>query len=145
MMRGVSVAYYLLHSMDAGAATSNSSTDGRRAIAPSPRERRECVKSSISAASGQGGRLSPHLASRHDVGQILRRCGIATIELPASIVIDAGSASFETVRAVVKRLPAIPPPRGVDTAAQPIAMEDLIEYLVDGSDESSLRELTLPA
>jgi hypothetical protein len=60
-------------------------------------------------------------------------------------VIDAGSASFETVRAVVKRLPAIPAPRGVDTAAQPIAIEDLVEFLVDNSDQSSLRKLTLPA
>ena len=53
-----------------------------------------------------------------------------TTELRASIVIGAGSASFETVRAVVERLPAIPAPKWVDTAAQPIAIEDVLAYLL---------------
>jgi hypothetical protein len=79
---------------------------------------------------GSGGDLSPHLASRHEVGHILRGSGVATTELRASIVIGAGSASFETVRALVERLPAIPAPNWVDTAAQPIAIDDVIDYLV---------------
>ena len=84
--------------------------------------------------SGQG--LSPHLTSRHEVGQILRDSGVATTELRASIVIGAGSASFEAVRAVVEQLPAIPAPDGLAAAAQPIAIDDLIAYL--------LAALTLP-
>jgi uncharacterized protein YbjT (DUF2867 family) len=79
---------------------------------------------------GSGEDLSGHLASRHEVGRILRGSGISTIELRASIVIGSGSASFETIRALVERLPAIPAPDWVETAAQPIAVEDVIEYLV---------------
>jgi hypothetical protein len=74
--------------------------------------------------------LSAHLASRHEVGDILRSSGVATIELRASIVIGSGSASFETVRDLVEHLPAIPAPSWVETAAQPIAIDDLIDYLV---------------
>jgi uncharacterized protein YbjT (DUF2867 family) len=86
---------------------------------------------------GSGADLSAHLASRHEVGEILRCSGVVTTELRASIVIGAGSASFEVVRALVERLPAIPAPKGMETAAQPIAIDDLLEYLV--------AVLTLPA
>jgi uncharacterized protein YbjT (DUF2867 family) len=82
---------------------------------------------------GSGGRLSAHLASRQEVGSILRSSGVVTTELRASIVIGAGSASFETVRAVVDQLPAIPAPTGLQTAAQPIAIDDLLDYLVAAS------------
>jgi uncharacterized protein YbjT (DUF2867 family) len=74
--------------------------------------------------------LSPHLASRHEVGRLLRSGGVPTIELRASIVIGSGSASFETVRALVEHLPVIVAPRWVETLAQPIAIEDVIDYLL---------------
>lgn len=81
---------------------------------------------------GAGDDLSPHLAGRHEVGEILRDPGVATtIELRASIVIGSGGASFETVRALVEGLPAIPAPRWVETAAQPIAIEDSVDYLFE--------------
>jgi hypothetical protein len=64
------------------------------------------------------------------VGDILRSSGVATIELRASIVIGSGSASFETVRGLVEHLPAIPAPRWVETAAQPIAIDDVVAYLL---------------
>ena len=80
---------------------------------------------------GLGARdLSPHLASRQEVGQILRSSGVPTIEFRASIVIGSGSASFETVRALVESLPVAVAPRWVNTAAQPIAIEDVIDYLL---------------
>jgi uncharacterized protein YbjT (DUF2867 family) len=79
---------------------------------------------------GAGDDLSPHLASRHEVGRLLRERGVPTIELRASIVIGSGSASFETVRALVEHLPVIVAPRWVETLAQPIAIEDVIGYLI---------------
>jgi uncharacterized protein YbjT (DUF2867 family) len=57
---------------------------------------------------GSGGELSEHLASRHEVGRILRTSGVATIELRASIVIGSGSASFEAVRGIVEHPPGDP-------------------------------------
>jgi uncharacterized protein YbjT (DUF2867 family) len=79
---------------------------------------------------GRGVDLSQHLASRHEVGRLLRGTGVPTVELRASIVIGSGSASFETVRALVEHLPVIVAPRWVETRAQPIAVEDVVDYLV---------------
>jgi uncharacterized protein YbjT (DUF2867 family) len=128
-MREVRTAYYLVHSMDA--LESFEELD-RRAATNFATAAREAGVDRIVYLSGlgSGGNLSAHLASRHEVGEILNRSGVPTIELRASIVIGAGSASFETVRAVVEGLPAIPAPKGVETVAQPIAIEDLIAYLV---------------
>ncbi|NIP83278.1 MAG: DUF2867 domain-containing protein, partial [Gemmatimonadetes bacterium] len=74
---------------------------------------------------------SPHLASRQEVGRVLRATGVPTLELRASIILGSGSASFEIVRALVEKLPVMVTPRWVDTAAQPIAIEDVIAYLVE--------------
>jgi uncharacterized protein YbjT (DUF2867 family) len=128
-MRYVRTAYYLVHSM--GARADFAQLD-RRAAANFAEAAREAGVQKIVYLSGlgSGDHLSEHLASRHEVGEILRRSGVPTLELRASIVIGAGSASFETVRAVVEGLPAIPGPRGIETAAQPIAIDDLIEYLL---------------
>ncbi|HWF35465.1 MAG TPA: SDR family oxidoreductase [Solirubrobacteraceae bacterium] len=127
-MADVDTAYYLVHSMDA--AGSFEELD-RRAATNFAEAARACGVRHIVYLSGlgSGGNLSPHLASRHEVGDILRASGIATTELRASIVIGVGSASFETVRTLVERLPAIPAPNWVETAAQPIAIDDVIEYL----------------
>lgn len=78
---------------------------------------------------GQGRELSPHMRSRAETGDILRSSGVPVIEFQASIVIGSGSASFEVVRALVERLPVMITPRWVNTAAQPIAIEDVIGYL----------------
>jgi uncharacterized protein YbjT (DUF2867 family) len=131
-MRGVRVAYYLVHSMD---AAGNVAELDRQAATNFARAARAAGLRHIVYLSGlgSGGGLSAHLASRHEVGSILRSSGIVTTELRASIVIGAGSASFEAVRAVVDQLPAIPAPTGLQTAAQPIAIEDLLEYLVAAS------------
>jgi hypothetical protein len=69
------------------------------------------------------------MRSRAATGDILRSGGVPVIEFQASIVIGSGSASFEMIRALVERLPVMIAPRWVNTAAQPIAIEDVIEYL----------------
>ncbi|MGD8352840.1 MAG: SDR family oxidoreductase, partial [Pseudomonadota bacterium] len=69
-----------------------------------------------------------------EVGQILRKSGILTIEFRASIIIGSGSLSFDMVRALVERLPVMITPRWVRSLAQPIAVEDVIEYLLEAVD-----------
>jgi uncharacterized protein YbjT (DUF2867 family) len=128
-MAGVRDAYYLVHSM--GGAGEFEQLDRRAATNFAAAARRAGVARIIYLGGlGTGPGLSPHLASRQEVGAILRDSGVPTIELRASIVIGSGSASFETVRALVDGLPAIPAPRWVETAAQPIAIEDVVEYLL---------------
>jgi uncharacterized protein YbjT (DUF2867 family) len=126
---GVHTACYLVHSM--GGAEDFEELD-RRAAANFAAAARAAGAAQIVYLGGLGHEddLSPHLASRHEVGRLLRQCGTPTIELRASIVIGSGSASFETVRALVEHLPLIVAPRWVETLAQPIAIEDVVDYLV---------------
>ena len=84
------------------------------------------------------GDLSPHLASRQEVGEILRASGVPTIEFRASIVIGSGSASFEMIRALVEKLPVMVTPRWVRVRAQPIAIEDVLAYLLEALDREPL-------
>ena len=73
---------------------------------------------------------SPHLRSRREVGDILRSSGVPVIEFRTSIVIGSGSLSFELIRSLVERLPVMITPRWVSVHAQPIAVNDLLEYLI---------------
>jgi uncharacterized protein YbjT (DUF2867 family) len=80
--------------------------------------------------AGGGSRLSEHLRSRQHTGDLLRAAGVPVVELRASIVIGSGSLSFEMIRALVERLPVMVCPRWVQLAAQPIAIDDVVAYLL---------------
>jgi uncharacterized protein YbjT (DUF2867 family) len=127
--QGVHTACYLVHSM--GEAGDFEELDRRAAINFADAARASGVAQIVYLGGlGAADDLSPHLASRHEVGRLLRERGVPTLELRASIVIGSGSASFETVRALVEHLPVIVAPRWVETLAQPIAIEDVIDYLL---------------
>ena len=85
-------------------------------------------------ARQEGAGASAHMRSRLRVGELLRGSGVLTVELRASIVIGAGSLSFELIRALVQRLPVMVTPRWVSVRAQPIAVADVIAYLVAALD-----------
>jgi len=126
---GVQIAYYLVHSM--GGRGDFEVLDRRAAANFADVARLAGVRQIVYLGGlGSGDDLSPHLASRHEVGHTLRTSRIPTVELRASIVIGSGSASFETVRALVEHLPLIVAPRWVQTLAQPIAVEDIVDYLL---------------
>jgi uncharacterized protein YbjT (DUF2867 family) len=132
-MDGAAAAYYLVHSM--GAARGFEETD--RAAAE--RFGAAAAASGLGriiylGGLGHGPDLSPHLKSRQEVGRVLRESGVPVLEFRASIVIGSGSLSFEMVRALVERLPVMITPRWVEVEAQPIAVDDLIEYLVAALD-----------
>jgi uncharacterized protein YbjT (DUF2867 family) len=129
-LAGIETAYYLVHSM--GTAADFEAAD--RAAAES--FARAAVAAGLRRLIYLGGLaeeregLSPHLRSRHEVGRILRAAPVEVLELRASIVIGSGSLSFEMIRALVERLPVMITPRWVGVPAQPIAVEDLLDYLV---------------
>lgn len=129
-MMGVDTAYYLVHSM--GSAGSFEEKD--RAAAPVYGDAaREAGVRRIVYLGGPGKSdldLSAHLRSRQEVGEILRSSGIPVVEFRASIVIGSGSLSFEMIRALVERLPVMIAPRWVSVPAQPIAISDLLKYLL---------------
>ena len=128
-MRGVSTAYYLVHSMASEDSFAEADRLAARAFAEAARG---AGVGRIVYLGGLGGQddLSSHLASRQEVGRILRHSGVPTLEFRASIIIGSGSLSFEMIRALVDRLPVMITPRWVRTQSQPIAVEDVIAYLV---------------
>jgi uncharacterized protein YbjT (DUF2867 family) len=128
-LSGVRVAYYLIHSM--GSTGSFEAEDRRAAELFAAAAERAGVKRIVYLGGlGTGAGLSPHLESRHEVGRILRESGVPTIEFKASIIVGSGSLSFEMIRSLVQKLPVMITPRWVRVPAQPIAIEDVIEYLV---------------
>ena len=133
---GIETAYYLIHSM--GSADDFEEND-RRAAENFARAARDAGVARIIylGGLGEGDDLSPHLRSRQEVGRLLRDSGVPTIEFRASVVIGSGSLSFELVRALTEKLPVMLTPRWVWAPAQPIAIEDLLAYL--------LAALSLPA
>jgi uncharacterized protein YbjT (DUF2867 family) len=131
-LRGVETAYYLVHSMGYGGSFAE--VDRKAAASFARAARAEGVRRIVYLGGLGEGDLSEHLASRHEVGRILRESGVPTIEFRASIVIGSGSASFEMLRALVERLPVMVTPRWVGTRAQPIAIEDVLSYLLAALD-----------
>lgn len=145
-LSGIDTAYYLVHSLGAGDFEATD-REGARNFAKAAAE--AGVKRLIYLGGlGEGDDLSPHLRSRQEVGRILRESGVTTIEFRASIVIGSGSLSFEMIRALVDRLPVMITPRWVLVRAQPVAVEDVVEYLVQARDvqldESTVVEIGGP-
>jgi uncharacterized protein YbjT (DUF2867 family) len=130
----VAAAYYLVHSLTtAGEFAADERRDARE-FAAAARERGVERLIYLGGIVHEEEDLSPHLQSRREVGDIFRASGVPTIEFRASIVIGEGSASFELVKTVVERLPSPIAPDWLDHAAQPIAIDDVVAYLVAALD-----------
>ncbi len=156
-MKGVTHAYYLVHSMAGGDGFVNQDRAGASNFAAAAKAS-GVTRIVYLGGLGTGDDLSPHLASRQEVGRILRDSGVPTIEFRAAVVIGPGSLSFEMIRALVERLPIMITPRWVRVSTQPIAIDDIVSYLrqaldvpleksevfeIGGSDRVSYQELML--
>jgi uncharacterized protein YbjT (DUF2867 family) len=150
-LANVDAAYYLVHSMAAGEEFQD--LDLRLATAFSRAASQAGVSRIIYVGALGDAPSSAHLASRHEVGGALRSSGIDVVELRAAVVFGAGSISFEMLRYLTERLPAMVCPRWVRTRIQPIALVDLLDYLeqslfvapgvyeVGGADVTTYREM----
>ncbi len=132
-LAGVTAAYYLVHSMGGPGLFADADRRGAENFAAAARQ---CGVSRIVYLGGLGAErdVSTHLESRHEVGRILRESGVPTIEFRASIIIGSGSVSFEIVRSLVDRSPILLVPRWVVSRAQPLAVEDVLAYLLAALD-----------
>jgi len=129
-LQDIEVAYYLVHSMAEGARGFEERDDV--AARNFGRAAREAGVQRIIYLGGLGAgeaRLSPHLASRQHVGDVLRDSGVPVTEFRAAVVIGSGSISFEMIRYLTERLPVMITPQWVTTRCQPIAIENLLDYL----------------
>jgi lipocalin/uncharacterized protein YbjT (DUF2867 family) len=131
---GVQSAYYLVHSMAAGSQFADLDRQAAGNFA------RAAARAGVHRIIYLGGltddetSLSAHLRSRAETGEVLRSSGVPVIEFRASVVIGAGSLSFQMIQALVERLPVMVCPRWVSTLTQPIAIDDVLAYLVAALD-----------
>jgi uncharacterized protein YbjT (DUF2867 family) len=131
---GVQVAYYLVHSMVAGpdfAALDRRAAENFGRAAGRAGVRRIIYLGGLIESTATA---SAHLKSRAESGEALRWGGVPVTEFRASVVIGAGSVSFEMIRGLVERLPVMICPRWVSTPAQPIAVDDVLSYLLAALD-----------
>jgi uncharacterized protein YbjT (DUF2867 family) len=129
-LEGVTHAYYLIHSL--GAHEDFLEAD-LRAAGNFGRAARASGTRRIIYLGGLGdpeAELSPHLRSRQMTGDALRQAGVPVTELRAAVIVGSGSLSFEMIRYLTERLPVMVCPRWVFTRIQPIAIQDVLEYLV---------------
>lgn len=129
-LEGVDVAFYLVHSLGTGPRFE--AQDRRTALTFAQAAREAGVRRIVYLGGlvPDDEELSPHLASRTEVGEILLASGVPTTVLRAAVILGSGSASFEMMRYLTERLPAMTAPRWVDTRIQPIAIRDVLHYLV---------------
>jgi uncharacterized protein YbjT (DUF2867 family) len=129
-LAGVYTAYYLIHSMGSTGSFEEEDRQGARNFGEVARQagvRRIIYLGGLGDSSSA---LSSHLRSRQEVGEVLRASGVPIVEFRALVVIGSGSLSFEMIRALVERLPVMVTPRWVSVPAQPIALGDLLSYLL---------------
>lgn len=134
-MAGIETAYYLVHLM-------SGSKDFER-------QDRQAAENFAAAAKRAGVRriiylgglgddadpkLSPHLRSRHEVGEILRSSNAQVIEFRAGMIVGAGSLSFDLLKVLTDRLPVMICPQWLATPTQPIAVDDVLAYLLAAKD-----------
>jgi len=137
-LEGVDVAYYLVHSLD----DKNFVAMDARAASAFGRAAAEAGVRQIVYLGGLGdddADLSPHLRSRRQVEKLLGEGGVPVTVLRAAIVVGHGGISWEITRQLVKRLPAMVAPHWVGTKTQPIALQDVVSYLVGVLDREDAR------
>ena len=127
---GADVVYYLVHALGSGPAFEETDRLMARVMARAVREAGVGRLVYLGALEPEGEELSPHLRSRVEVGEILLRSGVPTVVLRAAVVLGSGSASFEMLRHLTERLPVMVTPRWVHSRIQPIAVRDVLRYLV---------------
>ncbi|MFE6160708.1 SDR family oxidoreductase [Streptomyces sp. NPDC056486] len=132
-MRGIDVAYYLVHALGSGSRFEE--TDRRAAQifaeqAHAAGVRRIVYLGGLTPRGVPESSLSPHLRSRAEVGQIFLDGAVSATVLRAAVVIGSGSASFEMLRYLTERLPVMVTPSWVHTRTQPIGVRDVLRYLV---------------
>jgi uncharacterized protein YbjT (DUF2867 family) len=122
-------AYYLVHSMCSGPDFALRDRDAAQRFAEAAQGIGQVIYLGGILPGGEGGGRSQHLRSRAEVGDILR-AGLPTTEIRAGPIIGSGSASFEMVRYLTERLPAMVAPKWIENPVQPIAVRDVLAYLV---------------
>ena len=134
-LHGIEVAYYLVHSMMGGTGFESRDRQAAQNFGDAAREAGVSRIIYLGAlGDSQQKEFSSHLRSRQETAQVLRETGVPVTEFRAGIIIGQGSLSFEMIRALTERIPLMVCPRWVFQRTQPIAMDDVMNYLVQALD-----------
>lgn len=128
---GCDAAYYLIHSMGSTTEFAKADREAAHTFGAAARAHGLDRILYLGGLGADGDELSTHLRSRHEVGDVLRATGTTVLEFRAAQIIGSGSISFEMMRYLTERLPVMIAPKWVMTRCQPIAVRDILRYLVD--------------
>ena len=144
-MSGVDVAFYLVHSMAAGHDFEERDMLAARNFAHAAKDAGVQRIIYVGGLGDPTTALSGHLRSRQETGAALRESGVPVTEFRAAVIVGSGSLSFEIIRYLTERLPVMICPRWLYTRAQPIAIRNVLDYLVAALDvaESSGRVIEI--
>lgn len=129
-LKNVDIAYYLIHSLMVKDNFEESEAELARKFAEIAEKEKVGRIVYLGGIVNDPKSLSPHMGARAETGKILRASAVPTIEFRAGVVIGSGSASFEMLRYLTERLPIMTTPKWVQNRIQPIAIRDLLHYLV---------------
>ncbi|MGW6833099.1 SDR family oxidoreductase [Streptomyces sp. NPDC054949] len=132
-LRDIDVAYYLVHSLGTGSGFEDRDRAAARIFAEQAHAagvRRIVYLGGLTPTGVPIRELSTHLRSRAEVGEIFLASAVPATVLRAAVIIGSGSASFEMLRYLTERLPVMVTPSWVGTRCQPIAVRDVLRYLV---------------
>ncbi len=129
-LAGSEVAYYLIHSMGSTTQFAQADRDAARKFGAAAKRAGTRFLVYLGGLGSDGEKLSTHLRSRHEVGEVLRESGVPVVEFRAAQIVGSGSISFEMIRYLTERLPIMVAPRWVETRCQPIGVRDVLAYLI---------------
>jgi uncharacterized protein YbjT (DUF2867 family) len=130
VLAGIDVAYYFIHSLYAGAGFHDLDLIAARSFAQAAQAAGVQRIIYLGGLGDPSDSLSEHLRSRQLTGAALRAAGVPVTEFRAAVIIGAGSASFEMIRYLTERIPPMICPRWVFSRMQPIAIDNVLDYLV---------------
>ena len=129
-LQGMDTAFYLIHSMSSGAGFHDVDIQAARAFGQAARDAGVGHIIYVGGLGDPEANLSHHLRSRQECGRALRDSGVPVTEFRAAVIVGAGSISFEMIRYLVERLPVMICPKWIYSRVQPMAIDDLLDYLI---------------
>lgn len=142
-LEGVSIAYYLIHSMMAGSDFHQRDQQAAQGFAAAAKAGGVSKIIYLGGLGNPEAELSHHLRSRQETGSALQSSGVPVLEFRAGVIVGTGSASFEMIRYLTERVPVMICPRWVFTRTQPISIGNILDYLVAAIDHSLSESMIL--
>ena len=142
-LHGVTVAYYLVHSLGAGSDFPERDVTAARRFGTAAKNAGVKRIIYLGGLGDPGKALSAHLRSRHETGEALRESGVPVTEFRAGVIVGSGSLSFEMIRYLTERVPVMICPRWVYTQIQPISVRTVLDYLVEALRVASSADRTI--